>query len=116
MFEALKRGVGRGRRSAAAPAGRGQAARRARGVGMALFVLLGLGGAGASAAQGFVYWANGKTGSIGRVNLDGSNPDPNFMTGVSGALAVDGAHIYWTHGGSNSTPGTGKIGRANLDG
>jgi sugar lactone lactonase YvrE len=62
-----------------------------------------------------VYWANNLTNSIGRANLDGSDVDNDFITGISGpvapvAIVVDGAHIYWTATGSN------RIGRANLDG
>ena len=49
---------------------------------------------------------------IGRANLDGTGPNPNFITGATNpdGLAVDGSHIYWANSGS------GTIGRANLDG
>jgi hypothetical protein len=57
-----------------------------------------------------VYWAqvpNFYNGPIGRANLDGSGLDSNFTgDGYPLGLAIDGAHIYATQGGS--------IGRANL--
>jgi hypothetical protein len=64
----------------------------------------------------FVYWTQGDatTGSIGRANLDGSAPNPNFIphsAGVSdpSGVAVTPTAIYWQNGGST-------IGRANIDG
>ncbi len=62
----------------------------------------------------FIYWANTGFGSgttVGRANLDGSNPI-DFIAGGSGpcGVAVDGQHIYWANNAS------GTIGRANLDG
>lgn len=59
-----------------------------------------------------VYWADPAGGTIGRANLDGSNPDYSFIAGASNpcGIAVDGNHIYWTNLTGNS------IGRANLDG
>ena len=60
----------------------------------------------------YLYFVTG-LGGIGRVNLDGSGVDQNFILGVfPDALAVDGAHIYWTTSGPNGN----KIGRANIDG
>jgi hypothetical protein len=69
--------------------------------------------------QGFRY----ETNTIGRANLDGSNPDQNFITGAPGipippslcGLAVDSAHLYWTvqEPFGAYVP---SIGRANLDG
>ena len=61
----------------------------------------------------YIYWADTGNGTIGRANLDGSNPDQSFIT--TGAtdpsgVAVDGQHIYWGNFVSNA------IGRANLDG
>jgi hypothetical protein len=53
--------------------------------------------------------------SIGRVNLDGSDPQPDFIPNAAPvgfsptAVAVDDSYIYWTTGGR-------YIGRANLDG
>ena len=60
----------------------------------------------------YIYWT-ANDGRIGRANIDGSNPNPDFITGLSQpsdlvGLAVDGSHIYW----SSET----HIGRANLDG
>jgi hypothetical protein len=51
--------------------------------------------------------------TIRRANLDGSGVNNSFVTGVNGpcAVAVDGAHIYWSTDG-----GSGLIGQANLDG
>ncbi len=60
----------------------------------------------------FVYWANLGTNTIGRANLDGSSPNPSFITGASNpsGVAVDSGHIYWANNGANT------IGRASLDG
>ncbi len=69
--------------------------------------------------QGFKY----ETNTIGRANLDGSNPNQSFVTGDPGVpnpptlcgLAVDSAHLYWTveEPFGAFVP---SIGRANLDG
>jgi virginiamycin B lyase len=72
----------------------------------------------ASASQGIavdgqhIYWVNNGNNTIGRANLDGSDPDQNFITGARDAagLAVDGQHVYWPNDGGDT------IGRANLDG
>jgi hypothetical protein len=69
---------------------------------------------GASRADAFVYFSAvaGHSGAntIGRAELDGSNPDRKFITSAGSPyqLEVDGAHIYWVSPRS--------IGRANLDG
>ena len=61
-----------------------------------------------------VYWADTFNGRIGRANLDGTDVDPSFITGIDPGgseplwVAVDDAHVYWTTGQT--------IGRANLDG
>ena len=60
-------------------------------------------------------------GSIGRVNLDGTDPDHKFIARSAKTLvtdvAVDGNHIYWSEYETGSGPTfTSAIGRANLDG
>lgn len=64
-----------------------------------------------------IFWADlgatvGSMAPIGRANLAGSGPNPNFITGATNpnGLAVDGSHIYWANSGSTT------IGRANVDG
>ena len=72
---------------------------------------------------GHIYWLDREDNTIGRANLDGSGPDPQFIVpggsassnGGCGALGVesvtvDSRYVYWT----NIDDGT--IGRANLDG
>lgn len=68
-------------------------------------------GAIAPAANAYVYWANFSSGSIGRANLDGTNPEQSFISGLSQVLdvAVDSNYIYWNDQGTS-------IARANLDG
>jgi hypothetical protein len=54
--------------------------------------------------------------AIGRANLNGSNVNPNFITGLNGEiafLAVDSNTIFWADWANGS--GT-TIGRAKLDG
>ena len=61
----------------------------------------------------FVFWAsNNSANPIGRANLDGSEPNQNFLPAepyFAPAVAVDGSHVYWTSGSQT-------IERANLDG
>ena len=73
----------------------------------------------AARADGYIYWANAGTNTIGRANLDGdpSSVNQGFIgsdgANVPAGVAVTGANIYWT----NEAPsGLGTIGRANLDG
>ena len=67
----------------------------------------------AAPADAYVYWANSissTTSTIGRVSLDGSSVNQNFITATGAfGVAVDAQHVYWTNS-------TGTIGRANLDG
>lgn len=51
-------------------------------------------------------------GTIGRADLDGSNADEAFISGLEfpSGLATDSSHLYWTDRVTN------LIGRANLDG
>ena len=62
-------------------------------------------------AEGYVYWTNHDTDTIGRANLDGTNADQSFITrtGAPVGIAVDAEHVYWANDG-------GTIGRAELDG
>ncbi len=67
----------------------------------------------------YIYWSNRGSSVtpayIGRVRVDGSALDPNFITLGLGHdifdLAVDAQHIYWTDAAQPQS-----IGRANLDG
>lgn len=61
-----------------------------------------------------VYWTNVDTNSIGRMNLDGSGFDANFIhPAVTGGtplgLASDGTYLYWSDANQN-------VGRAALNG
>jgi hypothetical protein len=76
-------------------------------------------GRGIAVDSEHVYWAGG--GAIGRVELDGSNGHPHFVTDLSEVttwVAVDADHIYWNDRVPSSAPVEewGTIGRANLDG
>jgi hypothetical protein len=75
----------------------------------------------ASYAEARIYWAG--TGRIGAAALDGSGVDQLFIApsyeGPSGAVAVDGEHLYWSRTFSCGFAGcttASSIGRANLDG
>ena len=66
----------------------------------------------------YVYWSDVTNGKIGRAQLDGSDPDSDFILGTSplngnndtyGLFVRDG-YIYWANYGSDT------IGRAQLDG
>jgi len=58
-----------------------------------------------------IYFSDAGRGWIGRANLDGTDPDPEFITGADrpNGIAANGTHIYWTN-----TDG-GTISRATLD-
>jgi len=68
---------------------------------------------GVAVGAGHVYWADYQqtVSGIGRAGLDGSNPDPTFISDLSDpyGIAVDRSHIYWLGG-------SGPVSRANLDG
>ncbi len=57
-----------------------------------------------------VYWADPERGSIGRSNLDGSEPDLALVSGLEDpcGIAVSGDYVYWADWRG--------IGRARLDG
>ncbi len=66
----------------------------------------------------YLYWADPKSGSIGRASLNQPGVvENNFITGLDTPqdVAVDSEHIYWTNGASGG-PEEGSIGRALLDG
>ncbi len=65
----------------------------------------------ARAAQ-HVFWADQGTRNIGRANLDGNDPNPNFITGagIPTSPVSDGAYVYYSSQTGN------VIGRANIDG
>lgn len=66
---------------------------------------------GVAADKEHVYWST-RSGNIGRSNIDGTDPNPDFIkmrSGALGGLAVDGNYIYWANR-------RGAIGRAKLDG
>lgn len=56
----------------------------------------------------YIYWAGDGDGGIGRADLDGRSPRPNFIQVKAESVAIGARHIYWTNGAS--------IGRAELDG
>lgn len=59
-----------------------------------------------------VYWA--ADNKIGRADLDGTNANPDFITGLDSVrgIAVNGSHIYW----ADVVSGSEKIKRADIDG
>ncbi|MET0810067.1 MAG: DUF5050 domain-containing protein [Thermoleophilaceae bacterium] len=53
-------------------------------------------GYGLTVDNSHIYWTDANKKSIGSANIDGSAPNPGFITGiVGGSVAVDGSHIYW---------------------
>lgn len=67
---------------------------------------------GVAVNESHLFWG-GFGDRIGRVSLDGSNPDPSFISGLEGpcGVAVDGTRIYWSE-----RVLSGRIESANLDG
>ena len=64
-----------------------------------------------------------QTLTIGRANLDGTAPNYSLIANVSAVasepgIAIDDEHVYWVsrYADEDSNPGTGAIGRANVDG
>jgi len=59
-----------------------------------------------------IFWANRSSNSIGRANLDGSDPNYALITGADEpcGIAIDSSHVFWANLGGTT------IGRANLDG
>ena len=70
---------------------------------------------GVAAAEGHVYWG-GWGDAIGRVGVDGSDPEPRFLTGLQSpcSVAIGEGKLYF--GAVSAWNGAGPIGRANLDG
>jgi len=62
-------------------------------------------------ADGLAYYSTADPIGVGRVGLDGSGANPNFVNTSSGSCGVEvnAAHLYWTDL-------DGRVGRANLDG
>ena len=67
------------------------------------------------AADGKIYLTNG-WGKIQRLNVDGSNFQPNLITGLDAprglTLDISGGKVYWIE----TTEASGRIQRAHLDG
>lgn len=59
-----------------------------------------------------LFWVESDAGTIGRSNLDGSEPLPAFIAGghYPVSLVAQGGHLYWVNNDS------GSVGRASLDG
>jgi virginiamycin B lyase len=72
-------------------------------------------------AEAFVYWGDNYQHAIGRANLDGTQVDEFFISGINDptSIDIDARHIYW---GTSSGLGPGEvfeppaIARADLDG
>jgi virginiamycin B lyase len=82
----------------------------ARGLAVVLAVVGCLWLAGQASAN--VYWGSLNLNRIGRANPDGSEVEPNLVTGAlePWGVALDGKHLYWANEQGNT------IGRSNLDG
>ncbi len=62
-------------------------------------------------------------GSIGRVSLNGTEPNPDFIVGPGpspldgvGGIAVNSQYVYWTNWFDKDEEAEGAIGRARIDG
>jgi sugar lactone lactonase YvrE len=69
---------------------------------------------GLALAGPHLFWVESVDGTIGRANLDGSEPLPAFITGghYPVSLVTQGGQLYWV----NADWGFESIGRADLDG
>src|SRR6202034_692957 len=70
---------------------------------------------------GDIYWSNttaSGSSMIGRARLDGTDVNPNFITGgsVPGVVLVFGGYLYWTNIAPFENGAVGTIGRARLNG
>jgi sugar lactone lactonase YvrE len=59
----------------------------------------------------YLYWGDQMATAIGRVKLDGTGVNQNFIDAAASALAVTGHYIFWISGTS-----PGELWRASLDG
>lgn len=61
-----------------------------------------------------LFWVESSAGTIGRANLDGSEPLPTFITGghYPVSLAAHGGRLYWV----NAALDVESVGRADIDG
>jgi virginiamycin B lyase len=66
---------------------------------------------GLAVGGGHLFWG-GFGNQIGRVNVDGSEAEPSYLTGINGAcgIVVHGDHVYW------SEQQAGDIGVASING
>lgn len=76
-------------------------------------------GCGVAVDNSFLYWS-ASTSSVGRVAVGGGTADPNFISNTDTSLlfspspAVNSQYVFWAVG--NPSPGSGAIGRANING
>ncbi len=72
---------------------------------------------GIAVDSNFIYWADPGQGVIGRAELDGGNPQPEFIVnaGKPQYVTVDGGHVYWTDVGDGGKE-HGTIRRSELGG
>ncbi len=71
-----------------------------------------------AADETHVYWIDPDSKAIARAEIDGSNPEPEFIKAPAAdnpqGLALDDEHIYWTNAEADEKDGEGSIGRAKL--
>lgn len=67
------------------------------------FAIAGASAARAVAAAPYLYWTSSND-TVGRVEVDGGNPEPGFVTGADGPKgpSVTGTHLYWAETGTDS--------------